>query len=162
MKDHELKQDAMKMLRIFPLFFLLGFIPDLAITYAIVLYLGSSAPSFWIVFLTIWGLRCLGWIYKSTTSWLMFFLYSKEAMANGYLRQFKTYKFPGRHRTLFGMFASDYLWGVSNDDLIPIETRLKAREMYGYTGMVRQQGWRMSNQQDAALTLALKRYESGS
>jgi hypothetical protein len=160
MKDKELHGVANKMIKMLPLTILSGIIPDLLIAYGILIYLGSTAPSFWIVFLAIQGLRIIRRAYGSATSWLIFRLYGKSVQVAGILHYLNTNKFPAPRFHHTGQFASQYFLDVSYDAEVPIDTRLMARQMYGSVETIRQQGNRAALQYDAVLEAAFKRYES--
>jgi hypothetical protein len=159
MKDRELNGVASKMIKMLPLTILFGIIPDLLITYGIVIYLGSTAPSFWIVFIAIQGLRIIGRAYVSATSWLIFRIYGKSVQVAGILHYLNTNKFPAPRYHHTGQFASKYFLDVSYDAEVPIDTRLMARQMYGSVEAIRQQGRRAALQYDVVLEAAFKSYE---
>ena len=141
----------------FTLNILLGFLPDLAIAWAVSRFTESGQQGFWYTLLALQVLYLLLWIKTVGWSWVVFWVFGREQMAGVIQKCLTENKFPKPDEYVFDL--EDYLNDILADKSMPLELRTKAAFELGTLNGYRVTHtyhlvWKFSS----APRLALKRY----
>src|SRR5260370_41024993 len=102
----------------------LGFLPDLAIAWAVSNLTDSGQQGFWYTLLALQILYLLLWLKTVGWSWILFWRFGKEQMANTIQKYLSDNNFPKPDEYVFDL--EDYLNNIVADDSQPAEIRGKA------------------------------------
>lgn len=139
--------------------FVLGLIPELAISYFGMTLLNEGWPVFWIIFFGIQIIHLLRWGYKSLASWILFYFGLKSKITRGIYSDLVKNKFPNPKDYSHNVLSQDYFASVAGDSEISIDTRLMAKEIRTTIENLQGNGEiQASIQWDKAAEEALKKY----
>lgn len=145
---------------LFALGFLLGVVPEIAISYIGMKLLNEG----WIAFGIIWGgiqiIHLLRWCYISLASWILFYFGIKSKIADGIYQDLVQHKFPNPKDISHNLFFSqDYFNDVAADSELSVETRLVAKEIGTILDHFHRSGELQTGiQWDKSARVALKKY----
>jgi hypothetical protein len=135
----------------------LGFLPDLAIAWAVSRLTDSGTPGFWYTLLALQVLYFLLWLKTVGWSWVIFWVFGKEQMARAIEKYLSENKFPKPDEYVFDL--EDYLSSIVADESKSPELRAKAAyELGTLNGYRVTQRYHLLWKFSSASRLALKRY----
>ncbi|MDP3259366.1 MAG: hypothetical protein Q8M34_02095 [Thermodesulfovibrionales bacterium] len=109
--------------------FILGLIPELAISYLGMKLLNEGWTVFWIIFFGIQIIHLLRWGYKSLASWILFYFGLKSKLTEDIYSDLVKNKFPNPEKYSHPVLSLDYFNAVAYDPEIDMDTRLVAKEI---------------------------------
>ena len=106
------------------IFFLVSFIPELAVSYLIIKILNENDDMFWIVFFFIQGLHFILWVFRSITIWIIYEIRDKDQRVNQIYDILVEDKFPDP--CYFSIDSSTYFYNIVDNQSIKPEIRIGA------------------------------------
>jgi len=137
----------------------IGLIPDLFVSFIVMMFLNEGISLMIIIFFILQIARLLGGLYRFWGLRLMYRLGLKRKMSDGILKDLISYNFPKSYEYRKSPLAYNYFRSVSDDPGVSTDTRLIARQTWATIDTtMNKEGVKESFLLDNAVELALNRY----